>query len=127
MTLVLVWLVFWVNASLFSCCEAIGAGLGVQPTAQSVYGEPSAHAFDETHTDHSDHSHSSPCGHVVSAGPAALGQADVLSAGAPDLVMIPLDVTISLPTVASATSRLTAYPTPPPHVPLYLRELRILL
>ena len=126
-TVVLAWIVFWLNTALFPCCEAVAAGLGGQPPMQAVSGTHPAHASGETHPDHPDDSHNSPCGVVVSAAPATLGQADVLSAPQPDIVSTAPGAAISLLPAADSTSTAIPDPAPPPKVPLYLRELRILL
>ena len=124
---VLAWLAFWLNTAFFPCCEAVAVGFGDQPAAQVVSDAHPAHNADETHTHHPDQSPYPPCGHVVSAGPATFSQAAVLAAEHPDFVSITPGATISLLPAAVSTFSLTTYPTPPPKVPLYLRELRILL
>ena len=126
-TVVLAWMVFWLNTALFPCCEAVAAGLGGQPPVQAVSGSHTAHASGETGSEHPDQSHNSPCGVAVSAAAATLGQADVLSAAQPDIVSSASGAAISLRPAADSTSTAIPHPAPPPKVPLYLRELRILL
>jgi hypothetical protein len=123
---VLAWLTFWLNTAFFPCCEAVAAGFGGQPAAE-VSDAHLAHDSDKTHTHHPDQNPQSTCGHIVSAGPTTSGPAAVLAAEHPNFVSTTPGVTIaSLPAAISAFS-LTAYPAPPPKVPLYLRDLRIRL
>ncbi len=56
-----------------------------------------------------------------------MGQALVVPAEQLDFVSITPGAVISLPPAVVCAFSLNAYPTPPPKVPLYLRELRILL
>ena len=124
---ILAWVAFWANTAFFPCCEAIAASFGDQSAAQVVSDAHPAHDTDETHTPHPEHSPHPPCGHVVSAAPADFSQAAMLAVEHPELAPITLGATISLLPAADRTSRLTAYATPPPKVPLYLRDLRIRL
>ena len=124
---VLAWVAFWLNTAFFPCCEAVAAGFGGQPAAQAVADAHPAHDSDETHTHHPDQNPHPTCGHIVSAGPTISGPAAVLAAEHPNFVSIAPDAAVySLPAAISAFS-LTAYPAPPPKVPLYLRDLRIRL
>lgn len=121
------WLAFWLNVAFYPCCEAIAAGVGDQPAAHAHSNAYPAHDSDETHTGHPDHSPHPPCDQVVNAVPATFVQAAVLAADHPDLVAIAWDATISARPAAVNAFGLTAYSTPPPNVPLYLRDLRIRL
>ena len=124
---VLAWVMFWLNAAFTPCCEALAVGFGGQSAAQLVSSAQPAHDSAETNTHHPDHSHNSPCDLVISAGPAVMGQALVLPAEQLDFVSITPGVVISLTPALVCAFSLTAYPTPPPKVPLYLRDLRIRL
>ena len=125
--MVFAWAVFWLNAAFFPCCEAIAAGFGDPPAAHSMSNAHLSHDSGETHTDHPDHSPHPPCGEVVSAAPADFSQAAIPAAGHPEFVSFTPIATIALLPAAGNISRLTAYATPPPKVPLYLRDLRIRL
>ena len=124
---VLAWVTFWLNAAFSPCCEAIAASIDGQSAAQVVSSAQPAHDSDETNTHHPDHSHNSPCDFVVSAGPAIMGHALILPAEQLEFVSITPGAVISLSPAVVCAFSLTAYPTPPPKVPPYLRDLRIRL
>ena len=124
---VLAWVTFWIHTAFVPCCEAIAAGFGGQSAARLVSSAPPAHDSGGTDTQHPDHSHNSPCEFVVSAGPALMGQALILPAEQLEFVSITPGAVISLPPAVVCAFSLTAYPTPPPKVPPYLRDLRIRL
>lgn len=124
---VFAWALFWLNAAFFPCCEAIAAGVGNQPAAHADSDAHPAHGSDEKHSDHPDHSPHPPGCQSVSAGPATVSQAAVLAADHPEFMSITPGATISVLPAAVTAFRLTAYSTPPPQIPLYLRDLRIRL
>jgi hypothetical protein len=127
LVIVLAWATFWLNSAFLPCCQAVAAGVGDQLLTHAVSHTHPAHHFDETHTGHSHPSPHPPCDELVSAGPATFVQAAVLAAGHPEFAAITSNATISVRPAAVSAFALTAYSTPPPKVPLYLRELRILL
>ena len=124
---VLAWVAFWFNTAFAPCCEAVAASFGDPAAVQTVADAHPADDCDETHTDHPDHSPHPPCEHVVSTSSAIYGQAGVLLADHLNVLSVAPRVTIALLPVTSSASSLIAYSTPPPKVPLYLRELHILL
>ena len=129
--LVMAWLMFWLNAALFPCCEVAAAILGGHAGSGSPITSVALplHIADATHSDPSDHSPDSPCGDVVFAGLPLASQQEGMTAewSAPECVAIDAPVVISSPSTDRTTSAALDRDAPPPPLRLYLRTQRLLI
>jgi hypothetical protein len=130
--LVLAWAVFWLNAALFPCCDAVAAAFGDHPddVLQSVAAAPPAHHSDETHSDCPHQSPDSPCGHTLDAGPAITAVYAGLPTDRVNLEWFAIDVSVAAALTAVSYSANLApreYHRPPPPFRLYLHTQRLLI
>jgi hypothetical protein len=127
--LVLAWVTFWLNTAFFPCCGAVAAAFGYH--ADSVWQTASqaqpAHAPGATPARLSGYGPYSPCGDIVSAGPQSVDAVAALTTEhSPQWFAIDAPVFPRPPAVNRSTN-LAPREAPPAQLPLYLRELRLLL
>ena len=129
--LVVAWVVFWLNASLFPCCVTIAAAFGGQAgnDSQSVSSVAPAHHPDEPHSGPPGHSPDSPCAYSLSAGPTIIGEYAVLAADRSPQGWFAVDAPVATsPTAINHVANLAlARATPPRSLRLYLRTQRLLI
>jgi len=125
-TLILAWVVFWLNTAFFPCCEAVAAISDHSANvSQAAPAAQPAHDSDETHTDRPDHSPYSPCGYSLSAQPTSIG---VLAIEYSPLEWFAIDAPVSSGlTAVFRSENLAPRAIPPPFIRPYLREQRLLL
>lgn len=129
--LVMAWLMFWLNAALFPCCEVAAAILCDHAGSASPITSVALplHIANATHSEPSDHSPDSPCGDVVFARLPLASQHEGMTAdrSAPEWVAIDAPVVISSPSTDRTTSPALDRDAPPPPLRLYLRTQRLLI
>ena len=125
-TMILAWVVFWLNTAFFPCCEAVAAFSDHSANvSQAASAAQPAHDPDETHTDRPDHSPYSPCGYSLSAQPTNIG---VLAIEHSPLKWLAIDAPVAPGLTAVIRSEnLASLGIPPPFIRPYLREQRLLL
>lgn len=125
-TMILAWVVFWLNTAFFPCCYAVAAfGDNSAYVSQAASATSPAHYADETHTDRPDHRPYSPCGYSFTAQPTDVGM--LASEHAP-LKWSVIDAPVFSGVTAEIRSEnLAPRGNPPPYVRPYLREQRLLL
>jgi len=129
--LVLAWVVFWLNAALFPCCEALAAAFDDHSgeISQSASVAQPAHHSDEAPSE-SHHSPDSPCGDTLEAGPAINGEYAGLQTDRAHLEWLAIDAYSPAGLAAadhSATPARRDYRPPPPPYRLYLHTQRLLI
>lgn len=125
-TMILAWVVFWLTTAFFPCCEAAAAFSNHSANvSQAASAAQPAHDSAETHIDRPDRNPYSPCGYVLSAQPTNIG---VLATEHPPLKWLAIDAPVfSGLTAVIRCDNLALRGIPPPSIPLYLREQRLLL
>ncbi len=129
--LVMAWLMFWLNAALFPCCEVAAAILGGHAGSGSPVTSvaPASHHAAATRSEPSDHNPGSPCGDAVFAGVPLASQAEGMATdqSAPEWIAIDAPVVISSPATDLTTTQALDRAAPPPPLRLYLRTQRLLI
>lgn len=131
-TLVLAWVVFWLNTALFPCCEALAAAFDghSNEVSQSASAAQPAHDSDETHSEYPHPGPILPCGDTLDAGPAINAEHAGLQTDRSYLKWFAIDAYSPAGlTVAdhSATPAPRDYRPPPSPYRLYLQTQRLLI
>lgn len=125
-TMILAWVVFWLNAAFFPCYDAIAAVSGhTANVSLAASPAPPAHDSDGTRTDRPDHGPYSPCGYTLGAQPTNIG---VPATEQSPLKWLAIDAPVAPGLTAAIRSEilpLREIPSPP--LRRYLREQRLLL
>ena len=130
--LVVAWVVFWLNTAIFPCCESIAAAIGGDhpgEVAQSASAAPLVHHSGDARSEGPDHGPYSPCEGALSAGPALVGEHEVLTSDRFPLHWVAVDerFALGLTAVAHRPSLALARAAPPLSLRLYLRTQRLLI
>lgn len=125
-TMILAWVVFWLNTAFFPYCEAIAAFNGHSAhVSQAASAASPAHGSDETRADRPDHSPYSSCGYSLSVQPTTIGMP---AAEHSSLKWLAIDPPVAAGlTAVIGSDNLALRGIPPLSIRLYLREQRLLL
>lgn len=128
---VLAWVVFWLNAALFPCCDAIAAAFGGRAgtVSQSISAPQPAHHAEDAHSGPPVDSPDSPCAYSLSAGPTIVGEYEVPTAdrSLQEWFAVAAPVAISLTAIDRSSNLALGRAAPPPSLRFYLRTQRLLI